>query len=352
MRKLVVVVVTIAIPASILQAVADEQGGLSPASRRTEPSVEVAAGPPYVIGAAGDIACASSANGPEQPSSCQYDDTARLIRGTGLAEVLLLGDNQYETGSFTAYMNYFHPTWGRAFANLSPAPGNHEYGNDPSGDAAGYFRYFGERVEGPDGLGYYAFDLGACPDAPCWHLISLNSELCFAAGGCGPAADPLAPGPGNLIHAWLEQDLAAHPDAAYPCTLAYWHHPLFSFSSASGASPAVRPLWELLYAAGADVVLTGHSHNYQRWRPQDPDGTLDRDAGIRQFVVGTGGRSHYALQGSTWPENLAAAQANAFGILRLTLKAKGYRWAWVTASGQPAFEDASDRAVRCIRATV
>jgi hypothetical protein len=304
----------------------------------------------YVIVAAGDIACQSDPNGPSEPALCQYDDTGRLIDGPRVEEVLALGDIQYETGGYQAFLEYFDPTWGRALANISPVPGNHEYGQDPSSRPGGYFRYFGRRVRGPDGLGYYSYDLGACPDAPCWHLIALSSELCFASGGCGPASDPDDPGPGNRMFAWLQADLAAHPDAAYPCTLAYWHHPRFAFSTGSGATAAVAPLWELLREAGADVVLSGHSHNYQRWRPQDSGGNVDPD-GIRQFVVGTGGRSLYAIPSETPPANLAAVQARAFGVLRLTLKAEGYRWEFVTARGQPSYADASEHGVPCARAT-
>ncbi len=347
MRRILAIVVCIAIPASILEASAREPAKPAPVGAGPRDGVEVGT-PPYVIGAAGDIACASEPNGPNQPRTCQHDDTSDLVVEGNLDEVLVLGDNQYETGSFADYRDYFDPTWGRSFSNMSPAPGNHEYANDPSSTPRGYFRYFGARARGPDGLGYYSFDLGACPEAPCWHLISLNSELCFSAGGCGPASDPQDPGRGNRMHAWLEQDLATHPDSEYPCTLAYWHHPLFSFSSASGPSAAVRPLWRLLDEAGADVVLTGHSHNYQRWRPQDGSGNHDR-AGIRQFVVGTGGARHYSLLAGTWPENLVAAQARAFGIVRLTLKAESYRWAWVSAAGQPAFDDASERPAGCVR---
>jgi Calcineurin-like phosphoesterase len=335
---------------STFGAEATRSADAGPLARPAERGTQAPDQTRYVVGAAGDIACERKARGPGAPALCQYDDTAKLIRGTGLVEVLLLGDNQYEVGAYAAYMKYFHPTWGRSFANISPVPGNHEYGNDPSSSPRGYFRYFGDRVRGPDRLGYYSFDLGACPNDPCWHVIALNSELCFGSGGCGPATDPSDPGRGNLMYAWLEQDLAAHPDTSYPCTLAYWHHPRFSFSTASGASAAVGPLWELLHAAGADVVLNGHSHNYQRWRPMDPAGALDRAGGIRQFVVGTGGASRYALPGDDLPPNLARAQAHAFGILRLTLKSAGYRWAWASAPGQPAFRDAPARAVPCVRA--
>lgn len=348
MRRTLVLIAVLALAGSVIHARADESVRLGATRRSTERLGPAATR--YVIGAAGDIACQNDAYGPQSPATCQYDATADLIERANLAEVLTLGDNQYERGTYAAYTSYFDPTWGRSFANLSPAPGNHEYANDPSSRPRGYFRYFGTRVRGPDGLGYYSFDLGACPDDPCWHLISLNSELCFAAGGCGPAADPSNPGPGNRMHAWLAQDLAEHPDAEYPCTLAYWHHPRFSFSTGSGATSAVAPLWDLLHAASADVVLNGHSHNYQRWRPMDPSGALDRLGGIREFVVGTGGRSHYALPSGAAPDNLASAQADAFGILRLALRTETYRWRWVSAAGQPGFDDASDHGVRCVRA--
>jgi hypothetical protein len=149
------------------------------------------------------------------------------------------------------------------------------------------------------------------------------------------------------MYRWLKRDLSTHPNKEYPCTLAYWHHPLFSFSTGSGATPEVRPLWDLLYAARADVVLNGHSHNYQRWRPQDPEGKADPDRGVRQFVVGTGGSTKYLLVFGTWPANLVAAQDSAFGILKLTLRRSSYAWTWVSAAGQPAFSDESTRPARC-----
>jgi hypothetical protein len=305
----------------------------------------------YVIGAAGDIACASDPNGKSNPDACQYDDTSDLLHDSGLTRVLALGDDQYDTGAYADFRDYYDPWWGRMLANTSPVPGNHEHAQDPSSKPRGYFRYFGARAKGPDGLGYYSYELpdGCTPgEGVCWHVIALDSELCFASGGCAPAEDPSNPGPGNRQYAWLAADLASHPNASYACTLAYWHHPLFSFSTESGATSTVKPLWRLLYGARADIVLNGHSHNYERWKPQGPTGRLDRDRGIREFIVGTGGASLYELKPGPWPRNLAAAQDTAFGILRITLKRAGYAWEWVTADGQPSFTDAKDAGVGCV----
>jgi hypothetical protein len=175
-------------------------------------------------------------------------------------------------------------------------------------------------------------------------VIALSSELCFATGGCGRSAQPH--GAGERMFAWLRHDLATHPNDRYPCTLAYWHHPLFSFSTGSGATAAVRPLWRLLIRADADLVLNGHSHNYQRWAPQTAIG-VRRASGIREFVVGTGGASHYPLASGPRPAALQAAQAYAFGVLRLALDDGAYRWQWVSAPGQRSFTDASRHPVRC-----
>lgn len=244
-----------------------------------------------VIGAAGDIACPADPHGSAAPDSCQYDDTSDLIFRTGLTAVLALGDNQYDTGTLSAYQHYFDPWWGRVFPKIHPVPGNHEYAQDPSAKPRGYFRYFGDAVKGPEDLGYYSFDVpeGCTPGrGVCWHVIALSSELCFASGGCGAPADPSNPGTGNRMYEWLSADLASHPNATYPCTLAFWHHPRFSFSTGSGATSAVGPLWDLLYAA------------------------------------------------------------KAFGILRLSLRPTGYGWEWVTAAGQPAFSDTKTRSAGCI----
>jgi serine/threonine-protein kinase len=302
---------------------------------------------PFVIAAAGEIACPGPPFSDANPDACQYDDTADLIHPGELAAVLALGDNQYDYGSYEDYLAYYDAEWGRAKSITKPVPGNHEYAAPLPAKPDGYFRYFGDSVRGPDGQGYYSFDLGTCPDRPCWHLIALNSQLCVGPGGCGPAAKGSEPSAGNLMYRWLKHDLSAHPNKEYPCTLAYWHHPLFSFSTGSGATPEVRPLWDLLYAARADVVLNGHSHNYQRWKTQDPAQNADPERGLREFVVGTGGSTKSLLELGTWPANLVAAQDSAFGVLKITLGRSSYAWTWVSAAGQPAFSDASARPARC-----
>jgi serine/threonine-protein kinase len=342
----VVAVAMIAFAGGLLaRAWRGSEPGTSPSPQGVAPVVGRTG--PFVIAAAGEIACPAPPLSDANPDACQYDDTADLIHPGELAAVLALGDNQYDNGDYEDYLAYYDTEWGRAKSITKPVPGNHEYAVPSPATPDGYFRYFGDSVRGPDGQGYYSFDLGACPDKPCWHLIALNSQLCVGSGGCGPAPREAEPGAGNQMYRWLKHDLATHPNTEYPCTLAYWHHPLFSFSMGSGATPEVRPLWELLYPAHVDVVLNGHSHNYQRWKPQDTAQAADHDRGIRQFVVGTGGSFKNSLQLGTWPSNLVAAQDSAFGILKITLGRSSYGWTWVSAAGQPDYSDASTRPARC-----
>jgi hypothetical protein len=149
------------------------------------------------------------------------------------------------------------------------------------------------------------------------------------------------------MYRWLKHDLAKHPNSTYGCTLAFWHHPLFSFSTGNVATLEVKPLWDLLYAAGADVVLNAHSHNYQRWEPQDPAGRLDPAHGMREFVVGTGGVKKEPLEPGSWPAGLAAAQDTTFGVLEMELQRAGFTWQWVSAEAQPAFSDTRTSPVAC-----
>ena len=170
-----------------------------------------------VIVAAGEIACASAPR-EEELDNCRYDATARLIHPGELAAVLALGDNQYESGSYEDYATYYEPWWGQARSITEPVPGDREYAQGASSEPTGYFEYFGERVMGPDGLGYYSFDLpsGCTPrDELCWHFVALNSELCLMSGGCGPPPAGVSPGPGNTMYRWLKGRSLDTPQRKY-----------------------------------------------------------------------------------------------------------------------------------------
>ena len=265
-------------------------------------------GPEPVIAAAGDIAS----------SSTGAAATAALLDAVNPDAVLALGDNAYSGGSPVEYATRYAPTWGVQALRTHPVPGNHDY--DTPG-AAGYFGYFGAAAAGVAGTGYYSYDLGA------WHLVALNSN-CTEAGGCAA---------GSPQEQWLRADLAAHPAA---CTLAYWHHARFS-SGMHGSHTAVEPLWQALYEAGADVILNAHDHDYERFAPQTPTGTLDAAAGLREFVVGTGGGSHYTV--GTPIANSEVTNGDTFGVLELTLQPTGYDWRFIPEAGR-TFTDAGSGA--------
>ena len=281
-----------------------------------------------VIAAAGDIACSpSDANyngGAGTTNYCRQRDTANLLLNSGLTGVITLGDNQYENGELSAFKSVFDSTWGAAKAKIRASTGNREY--NTSG-AAGYFDYFNGAgiFGGPAGdrdKGYFSYDIGT------WHLVSLNSN-CAAVGGCSL---------GSAQEQWLRSDLAAHPNQ---CTLAYWHHPLFT-SGQTGNATNTRPLYQDLYDAGADIVLAGHDHDYERFAPQSPTGTLDTARGIRQFVVGTGGESHHPLTVAALA-NEEVRNDNAFGVLRLALHSSSYDWRFEPIAGQ-SFTDSGSAA--------
>ncbi len=257
---------------------------------------------------AGDIAVCGS------PSS---EATARLldqIPGT----VFTLGDNAYDSGSERDFRQCYDPTWGRHKTRTRPSPGNHDYQQPNAGP---YFSYFGDSA-GPAGLGYYSYTVGS------WHVISLNSNI-----------------PVNNVSAqtqWLRLDLARTPPppaGTAGCTLAYFHHPLFT-SSRNGPQPYMREIWEALYEFGVDVVLSGHDHNYERFAPQRPDGAIDRDRGIRQFVAGTGGASLYAID-RVRPNS--EERASVHGVLKMTLKSGLYDWEFVPIAGERFRDVGSDR---------
>jgi acid phosphatase type 7 len=279
-----------------------------------------------VVAAAGDIACdeapPASEDGGPAGAACQQVATSDLLLRHRLAAVLALGDNQYEDGTLAKYRASYGPSWGRLKAITHPVPGNHDYVRaGGSLRPPGYFRYFGAAAGNP-AEGYYSYDLGG------WHLIALNSQ-CGALDGCRAS---------SREERWLRRDLARHGGAR--CTLAYWHEPRFS-SGPHGQEPVYDDLWRDLYAAGVDVVLNGHDHVYERFAPQDPDAQPDPARGIREFVVGTGGRSHYtpARAFRTVQPNSEVRDSQAFGVLELTLHAGGYDWRFVPTPGG-AFSDA------------
>jgi len=253
------------------------------------------AGAPVLVGA-GDIAGCGTA-GDEQ--------TAALLDGID-GMVFTAGDNAYPDGSATDYADCYDPSWGRHKARTRPAPGNHDY---HTSSGAGYYAYFGTSA-GDSGVGYYSYDVGE------WHVVSLNSNVSMSAG--------------SAQEQWLRADLAASTKV---CTVAYWHHPRFSSGSKHGSDSSSEPLWQALYDAGAEIVIGGHEHNYERFAPQTPTGAADSAQGIREFVAGTGGESHYD-DASTRLANSEVFDGTTYGVLKLTLGPGTYSWEFVPVAGQ------------------
>ena len=260
--------------------------------------------PVATVLAAGDIASCSSGGD---------EATANLLDARPNALIVTLGDNVYENGTAAEFANCYDPSWGRHKGRTRPALGNHEYGVFRAG---GYYGAFGSAA-GEAPLGWYSYDLAT------WHIIVLNSNC--EVVGCAT---------GGTQERWLREDIGAHPRV---CTLAIWHHPRWSSGTTHGPTPAVAPLYQALHDAGVDLLLSGHEHNYERFPPLDPAGNFDPARGVRQFVVGTGGRSHYPfgppLNGSQ------VRNDNTFGLLALTLRPTTYDWQFVPEAGK-TFTDA------------
>jgi hypothetical protein len=291
--------------ASVIYARRPRDAGATPLYIGAQPARDPGS---VVVAAAGDIACPPSRrrNSEEfnRPNACGMDGTAKLLGAIQPDAVLALGDTQYPSGSLADFQASYADTWGPYRDITFPVPGNHEYG---SPDAQGYFAYFGKRAGEPD-KGYYSYDLGS------WHLIALNSE-CDEIGGCRES-DPQA--------SWLRQDLKAHPRK---CVLAYWHKPRFS-SGTHGNDPDQDALWRILAQSGADVVLAGHDHDYERFAPMNADGKGEPE-GMTQFVVGTGGASHYRFHNPEPTSKFRMTGQN--GVLRLQLSEQGYAWEFTVA---------------------
>ena len=259
-------------------------------------AVQAASGPPVIVGA-GDIAdCAR----------LSQEGTARLLDVTP-GTVVTLGDMAYESGTFTEYMTCYDPSWGRHKARTRPAPGNHEYNHGAAAGAPGYYQYYGAAAGDP-AKGYYSYDLGA------WHLVVINSNLDMNAG--------------SAQEQWLRADLAAHQTV---CTVAYWHHPRFS-SGGNGSTLVTQPIWQALYDNGADLVLNGHDHDYERFAPQTPTGARDDANGIREIIAGTGGNSLYSWPGNPIANSEIRSNEN-YGVLKITLWPTSYDWDFIPVAG-------------------
>jgi hypothetical protein len=275
----------------------DTNGNADPSPATRSWTISPDSGDPVMV-AAGDIAYCGNDND---------EATARLLDNMP-GTVVTLGDAVYTDATSTEFANCYGPTWGRHKARTTPAPGNHEY---QTAGATGYFNYFGAAAGDPT-QGYYDYRLGA------WHVIVLNSN-CAQIGGCGP---------GSPQETWLRNVLAT---SEAECTVAVFHHPRFSSGSVHGPNTAMGPFWQALYDYGADVVLNGHEHLYERFGMQRPDGTADAVFGLRQITVGTGGRSSY---GFATPVANSDVRGRPFGVLKLILRDTSYAWEFTPVAGQ------------------
>lgn len=252
----------------------------APSSAATDPTLT----------GAGDIASCESSG----------DDRTALLLDDIPGTIFTVGDNAYRSEDVEhPLVECYEKSWGRHKARTRPVPGNHEYEDS---DIDSYFAYFG-RAAGERGKGYYSYELGN------WHIIALNSMIDAS--------------PGSAQGRWLANDLANHRTR---CTLAYYHHPRFS-SGPHTRRQSARDLWSTLSRNGVDVVVNGHDHIYERFGPMTESGERDNENGMREFVVGTGGYSHYDI------ENVAAHSEirndETYGVLSLTLHPESYSWRFV-----------------------
>jgi acid phosphatase type 7 len=260
-------------------------------------------GQPEVLLAAGDIAECPT-NGDEA--------TAEILGRFPAATIATLGDNVYDHGTEAEFEQCFAPSWGRYKERIRPATGNHDFATE---NAAGYYAYFGD-AGGPFDQYYYSYDLGE------WHIVVLNSD-CWRVDGC-ELGDPQIE--------WLREELAGSGAA---CTLAYMHRP--PFSSGRYGTPKntknARPIWQTLYEEGADILLTGHEHSYERFAPMNAEGEADLERGVRLFVVGTGGGNLRKFKFEPLPTT-EARDDTTWGVLKLTLHSDRYEWEFIPVAGK------------------
>jgi hypothetical protein len=272
--------------------------GMSALAWAAEGDPPAPAGDPVLVGAGGIASCDTAGD----------EATAALIKALPDAAVFSAGDNAYEKGTAAQFANCYDKTWGRFKARTRPAPGNHDYATDGGGP---YYSYFGAAA-GTKGKGWYSYDLGA------WHVVVLNSN-CSTNNRCAT---------GSAQEQWLKADLAA---STARCTAAVIHHPRFSSDNIDGNRPEVGPLWDALYAAGADLVISGHARVYERFGPQTPAGKADPQHGMPLFNVGTGGRGHAGFNAPK--ANSVVRDGTSWGVLKLTLYADSYDFAFLPVAG-------------------
>ncbi len=272
-----------------------------------------------VIVAVGDIACESYL---KFKDSCKHFETAELTEKIRPDAVLVLGDAQYNQGSLLNFLRFYDKAWGKFFDKTYPTPGNHEY---ETPGAKGYLDYFAERAA-PSGKSYYSFDLGK------WKVFSINSN-CWAIGGCFN---------GSPQYSWLKDELQKTNNK---CVMAFWHHPYLSSGKTHGGLDLMEDMWKLLYDFKADVVLSGHEHNFEVFKPTDEDGTIALERGVRQFVVGTGGRNLYQFDIHPYEASEIRASSN-YGVMKMTLKPESYEWGFYTID---SFEPKIQAEYKCIQ---
>ena len=293
---------------------------------------------PVTVAAVGDISCDPADpnfnGGAGQNGHCMEAATAALVSAGGYADVLPLGDLQYDCGTLNNFLHSYDLAYGPWSATDDPVPGNHEYDTtsaygEPgcSATGAGYYQYFAQAgntaAAGVSGKGYHSFSLGS------WHVIALNSN-CSKIGGCGTT---------SAQYRWLAQDLNANPST---CTLAYWHHAAWSSKGKAEGVHAMRAIWSKLANSGADLVLTGHFHHYERFADMNASGAAVTDGtGMREIVVGTGGEGLGGFNATPLPASQVRNSAT-YGILSLTLGAGTYSWSFVPAGSGKFTDSGSD----------
>ncbi len=280
------------------------EGTLStPAARTSAAALSSTEKPLHTLLIAGDIADCRNAAAPQSAAA----KTAALVEAALHADpnstAITLGDNTYPNGTQAEFTDCYEPTWGRFKQRTRPSPGNHDYLTE---NASGYYDYFGA-IAGPDRRGYYSYDIAG------WHIVSLNSNIDAEES--------------SAQIKWLREDLLSHPAR---CTIAYWHHPLFT-SGRRGNNLKMKAAWQMLQKSGAEIILSGHDHHYERFAPQDAEGVHNEKQGLRELLVGTGG------VGLTPPDvartNSEVRDSSTHGVIKLALYDNAYRWEFVPVAG-------------------